>query len=401
VVIAVTRQRLILADRADAVRVALLGETSGWVPDSRPGEDGAATCWWRTRFGLRVSISHDSLLDRPVLELAADDDAAEAEAAELSAQLPRVVSAVRFADALEMFSQNPGAERRAAVLPLLAATLAEGDDAGRARVLDAAGAALASPDARQRAGGVLAAGYLADESLSARVRELAAADPDLRVRAVAGQVAGPSDRLAKADWVRRITFVADSVADHFLPFAAERGWSLTGHQPGTDDESEQFLWQAGPAVRVALVRDIRLERDYVIVNGTDRDVTAAADGIELLVRTRFPAVELDDVLDLLSRASGAAERLVLLRVAAAAAPVSYHPRMYAVLAGLFADPVTALRGFAIGASVYYPWPEFAPLLDWSRRYDPDPAIRGLADIGLDAVRRAHRDNEQAIPTQEP
>jgi len=387
-VVTVSRHRLILAEQADAVRVALFGETSDWVADPRSGDSPGGPWRWRTPFGLRVTISQDSLLDQPMLELSADDETTDAEAAELATQLPRVVSAVRFADALEVFTQTRNVEQQGAMLPLLAATLPDGDLANRGRVLDAAAAAVISPDARERAGGVLAAAYLEDESLSARVRALAASDPDFRVRTLAGRIVHPRAP-AKADWVRRVTFVAESVAEEFLPFATERGWSLIDRQPGTDGEGERVLWQADTAVRVILVRDTRLERDRIVVNGTSADAAAAVDETERLVRARFPTADLDDVLDMIIEADAAADRLLLWRVAAAAAPVDYHPRMYAVIADLFGDPVTPLRGFAVGATVYYPWPEVVPLLTWSAGHDPEPAIRGLADIGLDAARRVH------------
>jgi hypothetical protein len=378
--VTVSRHRMILAGHADAVRVALLGETSGWAGDGRS--------WWRTPARLRVLISHDPLLDRLVLELAADGDAAEAEAAALVAELPRVVSVIRFGDALDAFASAATAQQRAATLVPLAATLPDGS-AYRARAVDAAVDAVDSPDSLARAEGVLAAAYLADEQLSGRVRKLAGSDPDPRVRALAARVASPAEPATPAGAARRIAFVAERVADQFVPFAAGLGWPLIAYQPGAQEESERWVWQGDPAVQVTLVGDIRLGRDYLIVNGLN---ATAADQAERLIRNRFPAVEPRAVLNMINSEPDDGARLLLLQVLAAAAPPRCDPRMLAVLAGLFRDPVTPLRGFAVGASVYYPWPELVPLLSWSADHDPDAAIRGLARIGLDAIRRAHPDD---------
>lgn len=378
--VTMSRQRMILAGHADAVRVALLGETSGWAGDG-PSR-------WRTPARLLVQIWHDPLLDQLVLELAADGDAAEAEAAELVAELPRVVSVVRFADALDAFARTVTAGHRAATLAPLAATLPDGS-AYRAQAVEAAVDAVESPDGLARAEGVLAAAYLADEQLSGRVRELAGSDPDPRVRALAARVASPAAPATSAGAARRIAFVAERVADEFVPFAADLGWPLIAHQPGTPDQSERRVWQAGPAVQVTLVGDLRLGRDYAIVNGLS---AIAADQAERLIRNRFTVVEPRSVLDMINSEPDDGARLLLLQVLAAAAPSRCDPQMLTVLAGLFRDPVTPLRGFAVGASVYYPWPELVPLLSWSADHDPDDTIRGLARIGLDVIRRDQPDD---------
>lgn len=418
-----------MMNQPDTVRLALFGQTSGWVSEDHaetPGngpqaaagngpqsagngpqsaaESGPQAARWRTPSGLRVALFQDALLGRPVLELdAGDDERADAEAEELERQLPRLFELVRYPDARQAFS-DPASDR-GWILPLLAATVAGRSEPPRAEVLSAAVAGLGAADSQARAGAVLAAAYLDDVALLARVSALASSDPDPRVRALARKVtrqpsAGlpPDGGEPQSDGLRRIAFVAERVREEFLPFAADLGWELAGHQPGSEDESERFTWRPEPGIEVALIADIRLDRELVTLVAAEPGGHRTLDLIEARVREWFETVDSGEALDMLAEAPDGPARMTALKVVAASAPASYQPRFLATMAEMFGHPATPLRGFATGASIYFPWPEIVPFLAWMARHDPDPGIRGIAKVGLGAVDLVYSDRlGQLVP----
>lgn len=393
-------RRVILANRADADRFAVFAGTSGWVLEASAIASATTPelIRWRTRGGLGVTLLQDPLLQRPMVEFdPARAEYATAEADELEQQLPRLFQVIRFADARETMAGLASSADRGRMLPILAATALGQDPAHVAEVSRLVGTGLTAADGQLRASAVVAAAYLDDPALLAAARELAADDPEPRTRRLAARLAWPPPAPAagiaavhpvgaSSDGLRRITFATGRIRDQFVPFANAAGWVLAGHRPAAADESESYTWHAEAGVTIALIADLRLNRELVTLLTAKLGKHHVLDDIEQLIRDRFEAIDLDQALDLLSAMPDSPARMDLLKAVVASAPASYRPRFLSVMSELLGSSAASLRGFTAGVTVYFPWPQTRPFLDWMAEHDPDPTVRAMSRIGIAAVR---------------
>jgi len=374
-----------LLEPADAGRFAVFALTSGW---QRLG-DGPA---WRTPAGAEVRLTEDGLLGRPVLEchVPDGDGPAAAEADELAAALPAAFGVARYEDVSAAYARAGTPAMAGRLLPLLAAVAGGGERTAAVRAEVDSG--LHSDDPEVRAGAALATAYLDDDALARRRRTLASDDPDERVRRAAREAErGTGPAVPLTHLVRRLTFVPERVRDEVTAFAGAQGWARLDDRPA---------WRTPTGTDVVLVSDAQLDRDLLVLYAprdaaTPAEAAAALDATEALIRDRFDTVHLPEVLARLDGQPPVPVALTLLRVAAASAPTEYDPAFLRTIARVFGAPVTPLRGFAVGTSVYFPWPEVAPLLDWLAAADPEPAVRQVAAAARRTV--AEVNGDRAVP----
>lgn len=396
--------RLILREQADTLRFALFARTSGWT-EVQSASEPVDYVMWQTAAGSIVSLIQDELLGRPIVDISGPDDVPDAkdEARVLAGALPDVFTVITRDEVLARYASTDDWRQRAGMLPMVAATtddpLTVGvDDQRTVRIL---AAALHDADPAVRVLAATSIRYAPLASLRPVLEELAADDPDQRVRDAAREAAGrtaqteagqqepvpPAQRGTGGS--RRITFVDRRVDERFVPFATARGWRPVSQPTADGDHAQSWHWTSETGALVDLIDDKRLDREYVMVSA-GADETSGADGgdldqIEAAIRAAFPAITIDQAVAGLEAATDPLHALHALTVLGASAPGEYHPGWLRAVVATFGNASAGLREFAAGLAAYAPWPQLAPFLGWLARLDPDTDVRETAAIGLRVV----------------
>ncbi|MFI0796629.1 hypothetical protein ACH4OY_28675 [Micromonospora rubida] len=148
-------------------------------------------------------------------------------------------------------------------------------------------------------------------------------------------------------------------SDTLSRLAERHGWKIDKKltRAARWEESPEYFWRVEGGGTVKLVQSAALNRCYVVVAGAEADTLAA------VVQDAIPTFAPAEILDRLSVACSAADRIAALHLVAAAAVPHYDQTIYtAVHAGL-EDPDSLIHLAALAAAFYCRWQQFEPLIE--------------------------------------
>ncbi|MGA3525524.1 hypothetical protein [Melissospora conviva] len=145
----------------------------------------------------------------------------------------------------------------------------------------------------------------------------------------------------------------------FSRFARDHGWRIDDRaiQAAAEEESPEFVWQAGEGGRVRLIQSATLGRSYLVVSGDDATVLAAP------IRDAFPVFSEAEIVNLLDAARSDDDRIAALGLAAAAGFARYDDRVYKAVRAAMEETDALVRLAALTAAFYLRWRQFEPLVE--------------------------------------
>jgi len=168
-------------------------------------------------------------------------------------------------------------------------------------------------------------------------------------------------------------------AQELANFAEAQGWELEGSVVPTDDQAEEYVWQAGEELYIHWINDPVLHRVYGMIIGPE-----TAD-VEHSLRSAFDTYTIAEAVEEFAGAADWPERVEALSVVAAATPQEFDQQIFDAMAAGLTDRHPVVRHKAALAVFYARWRHFLPLLKIMAAHDSYDEARRVAAIAIETI----------------
>ena len=156
--------------------------------------------------------------------------------------------------------------------------------------------------------------------------------------------------------------------------ARRAGWTLEAAPDDSvlHEDVVEYRWKVADTAMITLVKNLALDRPYLVVSGPDPDDLIAS------VSRLIPSYTVADIMERLAVVDSTEEKLEALQLVAAVGLHDYRKDLYDALVTLMGDQNARVRVAALFAGFQLNWKQLRPMVEQIHASDEDSDLRALS-----------------------